>query len=206
MSPAKPCQPSLSESAARRQLFTCDTAAGDFFEEEDDQEMVTVASQAEEQLPQAAAASRGPAPDPAPPHLFTASLQSFLHTARSNSHPFSRTGSGRPPTIFTQPPSSPDVFFCRPLFLWMPLKMWLIPLACVQPACNNHRLTAAGLYHTVCKVLDIDGWYDMATEYLECKRCKKKYPAWSEEILGQLDMGRRRKFPAILTYENVRTH
>ncbi|MEQ2238954.1 hypothetical protein ILYODFUR_038762 [Ilyodon furcidens] len=71
MSPAKPCQPSLSESAARRQLFTCDTAAGEFFEEEDDQEMVTVASQAEEQLPQAATASRGPAPDRAPPALWT---------------------------------------------------------------------------------------------------------------------------------------
>ncbi|KAK5612411.1 hypothetical protein CRENBAI_007037 [Crenichthys baileyi] len=61
-------------------------------------------------------------------------LQSFLHTGRSNSHPSSRTGSGRPP-------ASPDVFFCRPLFLWMLLKMWSIPLACVQPACNNHRLT-----------------------------------------------------------------
>ncbi|KAK5610694.1 hypothetical protein CRENBAI_001292 [Crenichthys baileyi] len=52
MSPAKPCQPSLSESAAWRQLFTCDTAVGEFLEEEDDQEMMTVASQAEEQLPQ----------------------------------------------------------------------------------------------------------------------------------------------------------
>ncbi|KAK5611526.1 hypothetical protein CRENBAI_015479 [Crenichthys baileyi] len=92
MSPAKPFQPSLSESTAWRQLFfsvdahrcvndvlmTClvlyyftDTAAGDFFEEENDQEMVTVVSQAEEQLPQAAAASRGPAPDRAPPALWT---------------------------------------------------------------------------------------------------------------------------------------
>jgi len=106
----------------------------------------------------------------------------------------------QPPTVFTQPPTSPDIFFCRPLFLWMPLKMWSIPLVCVQPACNNHKLTAAGLYRTVRKVLDIDGWYDMATEYLECKGCKKKYPAWSEDILGQLDMGHRRKFPAILTY------
>ncbi|XP_057697338.1 uncharacterized protein LOC130919002 [Corythoichthys intestinalis] len=78
--------------------------------------------------------------------------------------------------------------------------MWSIPLVCVQPACNNHRLTATGLYRTVRKVLDIDGWYDMATEYLECKGCKKKYPAWSDDILAQLDMGHRRKFPAILTY------
>ncbi|XP_038162604.1 uncharacterized protein LOC119797556 isoform X2 [Cyprinodon tularosa] len=81
----------------------------------------------------------------------------------------------------------------------MPLKLWSIPLACIQPACSNHKLTAAGLYRTVRKVLDIDGWYDMSTEYLECKGCKKKYPAWSEDILGQLDMGHHRKFPAILT-------
>ncbi|XP_072302660.1 uncharacterized protein [Eucyclogobius newberryi] len=99
-----------------------------------------------------------------------------------------------------QPPASADIFFCRPLFLWIPLKMWSIPLVCVQPNCGNHRLTAAGLYRTVCRVLDIDGWYDMATEYLECKRCKKKYPGWSEEVLKQLDMGHRYMFRAILTY------
>ncbi|XP_042627584.1 uncharacterized protein LOC109091091 [Cyprinus carpio] len=106
----------------------------------------------------------------------------------------------QPPLINTQPPASPDLFFCRPLFLWMPLKMWLFPLVCGRPDCGKHRLTAAGLYRTVRKVLDIDGWYDLATEYLECKRCKKKYPAWSEDILGQLDMGHRSQFPALLTY------
>ncbi|XP_073668879.1 uncharacterized protein [Paramisgurnus dabryanus] len=82
----------------------------------------------------------------------------------------------------------------------MPLKMWRFPLVCVRPDCDKHKLTAAGLYRTVRKVLDIDGWYDLATEYLECKRCKKKYPAWSEDILGQLDMGHRSQFPALLTY------
>ncbi len=106
----------------------------------------------------------------------------------------------QPSLIHSQPPASPTLFFCRPLFLWMPLKMWLFPLACVRPDCGKHRLTAAGLYRTVHKVLDIDGWYDLATEYLECKRCKKKYPAWSEDILGQLDMGHRSQFPALLTY------
>lgn len=106
----------------------------------------------------------------------------------------------QPPLINTQPPASPDLFFCRPLFLWMPLKMWLFPLVCVRLSCGKHRLTAAGIYRTVRKVLDIDGWYDLATEYLECKRCKKKYPAWSEDILGQLDIGHRSQFPALLTY------
>ncbi|XP_055075101.2 uncharacterized protein [Misgurnus anguillicaudatus] len=104
------------------------------------------------------------------------------------------------PLIHTQPPASPDLFFCRTLFLWMPLKMWRFPLVCVRPDCDKHKLTAAGLYRTVRKVLDIDGWYDLATEYLECKRCKKKYPAWSENILEQLDMGHRSQFPALLTY------
>ncbi|KAK0141506.1 hypothetical protein N1851_021392 [Merluccius polli] len=40
----------------------------------------------------------------------------------------------------------------------------------------------------------------LATEYLECKGCSKKYPGWSEDILGQLDMGHRSQFPALLTY------
>ena len=106
----------------------------------------------------------------------------------------------QPSLIHTQPPASPDHFFCRPLFLWMPQKMWLFPPVCVRPACGKYRLTAAGIYRTVRKVLDIDGWYDLATEYLECKRCSKKYPAWSEDILGQLDMGHRSMFPALLTY------
>ncbi|KAK7880493.1 hypothetical protein WMY93_032875 [Mugilogobius chulae] len=106
----------------------------------------------------------------------------------------------QPPLIHTQPPSSPNAFFCRPLFLWMPLKMWSIPLVCVKPTCNSHKLTAAGIYRTVRRVLDVDGWYDMATEYLECKGCKRRYPGWSEEILRQLDIGHRSQFPAILTY------
>ncbi|KAL2087162.1 hypothetical protein ACEWY4_018221 [Coilia grayii] len=82
----------------------------------------------------------------------------------------------------------------------MPHKMWLYPVVCVRPACGKHRLTAAGVYRTVRRVLDVDGWYDLATEYLECKRCLKKYPAWSEDILGQLDLGHRSQFPALLTY------
>ncbi|XP_044023527.1 uncharacterized protein LOC122862245 [Siniperca chuatsi] len=35
-------------------------------------------------------------------------------------------------------------------------------------------MTKAGLYRTIRRVLDIDGWYLMATEYLECRQCKKK--------------------------------
>ncbi|XP_060774463.1 uncharacterized protein LOC132884641 [Neoarius graeffei] len=106
----------------------------------------------------------------------------------------------QPTLIHTQPPASPNQFFCHPLFLWMPHKMWRYPLVCVRPSCQKYSLTAAGLYRTVRKVLDIDRWYDLATEYLECKRCSKKYPAWSEDILAQLDVGHRSQFPALLTY------
>ncbi|CAL8317387.1 unnamed protein product [Merluccius merluccius] len=78
--------------------------------------------------------------------------------------------------------------------------MFKFPLLCVRPACGKRKLTAAGLYQTVRQVLDIDRWYDLATEYLECKGRSKKYPGWSEDILGQLDMGHRNQFPALLAY------
>ena len=61
-------------------------------------------------------------------------------------------------------------------------------------------LTQSGLYKTVWRVLDIDRWYFMGTEYLECKFCKKKFPAWSSVVLGQLCLGHRSYFPALLTY------
>ncbi|KAJ8034188.1 hypothetical protein HOLleu_20922 [Holothuria leucospilota] len=61
-------------------------------------------------------------------------------------------------------------------------------------------LTLAGLYRTVRNVLDIDGWYYMGTEYLECKFCKRKFAESSSLILDQLDRGRRSFFPALLTY------
>ncbi|XP_052445112.1 uncharacterized protein LOC127986896 [Carassius gibelio] len=196
--------------------------------EDDDEELVFAASQCEAQLNTEDCAAPSPSVEtakaPAPSHHrppaelpshWKDQLPPFQHEWIRNTlfkaNP--RTGKPelvsqlklwwyppQPPLINTQPPASPDLFFCRPLFLWITLKMWLFPLVCVRPDCGRHRLTAAGIYRTVRKVLDIDGWYDLATEYLECKRCKKKYPAWSEDILGQLDMGHRSQFPALLTY------
>ncbi|KAG9278289.1 hypothetical protein AMEX_G6133, partial [Astyanax mexicanus] len=64
----------------------------------------------------------------------------------------------------------------------------------------SHKLTGAGLYKTVRRVLCVDGWYDMAMEYMECRRCKRKYTSWSGKLLKQLDPGHRSYFPAILTY------
>ncbi|XP_076851096.1 uncharacterized protein LOC143501317 [Brachyhypopomus gauderio] len=56
------------------------------------------------------------------------------------------------------------------------------------------------MYKTVRRVLNFSGWYFMATEYLECRRCKKKVAGWSQDILDQLDPVHREMFPAILTY------
>ncbi|MGH0120698.1 UNVERIFIED_CONTAM: hypothetical protein FKN15_031627 [Acipenser sinensis] len=82
----------------------------------------------------------------------------------------------------------------------MPYRMWTFKLTCTQPECLGRKLTGAGLYKTVRRVLSIDGWYDMATEYLECRRCKKKVAGWSGHVLNQLDPAHRSHFPAILTY------
>ncbi|KAI4795382.1 hypothetical protein KUCAC02_031462 [Chaenocephalus aceratus] len=65
----------------------------------------------------------------------------------------------------------PDAFFQRPFFLWVPYKRWKYHLKC--PNCA-HKMTGGGLYKTVRRVLDLDGWYYMGTEYLECSSCTKK--------------------------------
>ncbi|XP_056120618.1 uncharacterized protein LOC130097702 [Rhinichthys klamathensis goyatoka] len=106
----------------------------------------------------------------------------------------------QPRLIYSQPPASPDPFFACLLFLWMPLRMWSFKLTCTQPGCNT-TLTKAGLYKTIQRVLDVKGWYLMATEYLECPTCKKKVAGWSQDVLGQLDPAHRCQFPAILTYK-----
>ena len=72
--------------------------------------------------------------------------------------------------------------------------MFHMQLSCPQPQCNNHRLTSsAKVYkHTVRQVMDIDSYYNMASEYLECSKCKKRFISWSDVILRQLDIGHRR--------------
>ncbi|XP_066554861.1 uncharacterized protein LOC136744559 [Amia ocellicauda] len=106
----------------------------------------------------------------------------------------------QPCPVYRQPPASPSLHFARPLFLWMPYRMWAVKLTCIQPQCEGHRLTGAGLYKMARQVLSIKGWYDMVTEYLECRRCSKKYAGWSGDVLQQLDVAHWSQFPAILTY------
>ncbi|KAJ4941723.1 hypothetical protein JOQ06_011598 [Pogonophryne albipinna] len=102
-----------------------------------------------------------------------------------------------PRLVYSQQPSFPDAFFQRPFFLWAPYKMWTYHLKC--PNCA-HKLTGGGLYKTVRRVLDLDGWYYMGTEYLECSSCTKKCASWSESIRSQLDLDHQLLFPAVLTY------
>ncbi|XP_051788181.1 uncharacterized protein LOC127529213 [Erpetoichthys calabaricus] len=79
----------------------------------------------------------------------------------------------------------------------MSYRMWGYKLSYM--ACS-HRLSGAGLYRTVRRVLDTNGWYFMATEYLECRCCRKNVAGWSQDVLDQLHHTHRDEFPAILTY------
>lgn len=97
----------------------------------------------------------------------------------------------------------PDRYFATRLFLWMPLKLWHCRLKCPHDACAGHALTQSGIYHHVRQVVDVDGFYNLAGEYLECLSCKKKFISWSSCILKQLDIGHRLQFPAILTYHHA---
>ncbi|KAG7524491.1 hypothetical protein JOB18_012650 [Solea senegalensis] len=99
--------------------------------------------------------------------------------------------------LYTQPPANAHDFFQRPFFLWMPYQMWAYHLKC--PA-DGQKLMAAGLYETVRRVLDMSGWYFMATECLQCSACNKKIVGWSQDIVDQLDVAHREQFPAVLTY------
>ncbi|XP_061878173.1 uncharacterized protein LOC133630604 [Entelurus aequoreus] len=99
---------------------------------------------------------------------------------------------------YTEPPASSAVFFHSRFFLWCPYKLWGCKLEC--PNCK-HKLTGCGLYKTLRTVLDLSDWYYMATEYLECHACHKKYAAWASNIVGQLSTANQAEFPAILTYK-----
>lgn len=106
-----------------------------------------------------------------------------------------------PQLLYSQPPPFPDPFFHSRLFLWMPYRMWAYRLVCTKPNCRRlgNHLRPCGLYNTVLRVLDMSGWYFIVTEILECCSCKKKMTGWSQDILDQLDLIHREKFPAVLT-------
>jgi hypothetical protein len=110
-----------------------------------------------------------------------------------------------PQLLYNQPPRTPDRFFANKLFYWAPYHMFAVKLICPEPKCNNHQLTSSSTAykHTVRQVLDLDGYYSMASEYLECTSCRRRFISWSDVILKQLNVGHRSLFPAILTYRLV---
>ncbi|XP_054874905.1 uncharacterized protein LOC118469151 isoform X2 [Amphiprion ocellaris] len=87
---------------------------------------------------------------------------------------------------------APDPFFACRLFQLLPHRIWRLQLTCPQPSCTGSM--------TIRRVLDIDGWSLMATEYLECCRCTKKVVGWSQGIIRQLPHTYSCQFPAILMY------
>ncbi|XP_075961960.1 uncharacterized protein LOC142965107 isoform X2 [Anarhichas minor] len=162
--------------------------------------------------PAVPATASGPLPADVPlPESWRSTLPSVQHGWVSRAL-FTRDQSGKlilntelqswnyppgPRQLYFQPPASFDAFFQRPFFLWVPYRMWQCTISC--PVCA-HRMTGCGLYKTVRKVLDSDGWYFMGTEYVNCRHCGKKLASWSRSILSQLDEEYRRMFPAVLTY------
>jgi hypothetical protein len=82
-----------------------------------------------------------------------------------------------PQLLYNQPPRTPDRFFANKLFYWAPYHMFAVKLICPEPKCNNYRLTnsSTSYEHTVRQVLDLDGYYSMASEYLECTSCRRRF-------------------------------
>ena len=78
-----------------------------------------------------------------------------------------------------------------------------VRLHCPHDDCYNHPLTIVGLHPHVRQVLDLDGYYSLVTEHLECGNCKRKVIRWSQGFLYQLDVGRGKQFPIIITYNNA---
>lgn len=105
----------------------------------------------------------------------------------------------QPALTVSQLPAA-NKYFTQRLFVWMPRKLWRVKLCCPQEDCSKNELTSAGIYPLVRQVLDLDGYYNLVSERLECNRCKRKVISWSEHIVDQLDVGHRRQFPLIITY------
>lgn len=104
----------------------------------------------------------------------------------------------KPALVCSKPPAM-DRYFARPIFLWMPRKLWKVRLTCPGKDCNGQELISSGIYRTLRRVLSLSGFYYMAAEYLECSVCKKKLSSWNQDLLDQLDVGHRLQFPCILT-------
>ncbi|KAK3787958.1 hypothetical protein RRG08_008975 [Elysia crispata] len=74
----------------------------------------------------------------------------------------------QPALVYSQPPATPNVFFHRQFFLWMPYRMLAFPFLCCQPGCDWRQLSCGHYKTAPRRVIDqVDDYY-MGTEYLEC--------------------------------------
>ncbi|KAK3787956.1 hypothetical protein RRG08_008973 [Elysia crispata] len=106
----------------------------------------------------------------------------------------------QPALVYSQSQATPNVFFHHQFFLWMPYRMLAFPFLCCQPGCDWRQLSCGHYKTAPRRVIDqVDDYY-MGTEYLECGKCHRKVPAWSQEILDQLDICNPLRFPAVLSY------
>ena len=95
---------------------------------------------------------------------------------------------------------SPDSYFSKRLFLWIPRKMWAMRLVC--PHCKQ-ALRSKGAYRKVQLVVDLKDWYYLVGEYMYCSttRCTRTYISWDSRILKQLPDSVQARFPVVLTYK-----
>ncbi|XP_053390675.1 uncharacterized protein LOC123560231 [Mercenaria mercenaria] len=106
-----------------------------------------------------------------------------------------------PPQAPLIPQSVPNLhnFFGHRVFIWMPIKLWSLRVACPHQDCRHLELSHAGVYQVVRQVLDVSNFYNLVPETLWCKKCKRKMVSWSHSILSQLNIGHRSHFPCLLT-------
>ncbi|KAK1902981.1 hypothetical protein KUDE01_005941 [Dissostichus eleginoides] len=66
-------------------------------------------------------------------------------------------------------------------------------------AVDATKAVATGLHQKIRQVVAVGKMYFVASEYLSCRRCKRKVISWSHGLISQLDIGHRVQFPCILT-------
>jgi hypothetical protein len=96
-----------------------------------------------------------------------------------------------------------EAYFGRALFFWRPKRVLEVLIYC--PSCKERgvkqEMASHGIYRTVRRVIDVDRFYYLASEYVMCEKCKRSFASWSSEVLQQLPEGLRLQFPALLTYQ-----
>ncbi|RVE72561.1 hypothetical protein OJAV_G00039730 [Oryzias javanicus] len=104
----------------------------------------------------------------------------------------------QPALVYNQAPT-PSRFFGHSLLLWMPYRLWRVRVLCTNSACVQYPLSSGGIHKRVRQVLDVDRYYNLATETLICYKCRSSYLSWGPQILSQLDLPHRSEFRVILT-------